>query len=206
VAAVTVVVAAATAVAEEDIANPSDESSRRLNAADWKRIQDTMPICCVDVLPVTHGSTSSHIVQRVGLILRDTPHQGRRWCLVGGRLFRDESISQAISRQIGETLGPAARFSLPPDPQPAHVAQYFTTPRAANPVDPRQHAIGLTFVVDMEGDITPAGEAHHFEWFQLEMLPKPAEFGFGQDRVLAACLERLGIVWPAVQPLPSLMP
>ncbi|MDB5304522.1 MAG: hypothetical protein JWM97_2071 [Phycisphaerales bacterium] len=180
---------------EEAIASPDDATSRWLSAADWKRVQGTVPICCVDVVPVARTSGSSRTIQKVGLILRDTPHQGRRWCLVGGRLFRDESIAQAIIRQIRETLGPTVRFEVPPDPQPTYIAQYFTTPQGANPVDPRQHAIGLTFVVGVEGDITPSGEAHHFEWFEVEKLPLPDQFGFGQERVLAACLQAGGLHW-----------
>lgn len=173
----------------------SETSSRWLSDADWRHIQQAVPICCVDVLPVLRDEGVSRSVEKVGLILRDAPHQGRRWCVVGGRLFRDETFAQAIARQIHETLGPGVRFEVPPNPQPSHVAQYFTTPRGANPIDPRQHAIGLTFIVDVEGVITPAGEAHHFEWFRVENLPSPNQFGFGQDGVVAACLRSLGIAW-----------
>ncbi len=159
-----------------------------LEAADWKRAQDTMPIACVDVVPVMVDSSGK--VERVGLISRDTPHQGRRWCVVGGRLWRNESIAEAITRQLRETLGARIAFTLEADPQPAYVCQYFTTARGIGSVDPRQHALTLNFVVPLTGEPRAGGEAEEFCWFAPSRLPAPEQFGFGQDRIVAACLRR----------------
>jgi ADP-ribose pyrophosphatase YjhB (NUDIX family) len=140
-------------------------------------------------LPVQTGRENQ--ITHVGLIHRDTPHQGRRWCLVGGRLWRNESFAEAATRQIGETLGPGAQFHIHPDPQPAYVAQYFTHQRETGLLDPRQHAVAMVFVVPISGEIVAGGEACAFRWFASSELPPPAEWGFGQDRVAAACLDRL---------------
>jgi hypothetical protein len=60
--------------------------------------------------------------------------------------------------------------------------------------DPRQHAVGLVFVVEVREDFKPKpeGEALKFEWFDAEQLQKPALLGFGQKKVLAECVRRLG--------------
>jgi ADP-ribose pyrophosphatase YjhB (NUDIX family) len=158
-----------------------------LTADDWKWVQDSMPIACCDVLPVrlaTDGRTLSH----VGLIHRDTPHQGVCWCMVGGRIWRNESLTDAATRQLRETLGPSVRFSIAGDRQPDHVAQYFTSQRPGELLDPRQHAITLVFVVAIEGEVVPGGEAIAFQWFEPTKLPAATLWGFGQDVIVNACL------------------
>ena len=159
---------------------------------DWRWVQDTIPVACVDVLPVRLAEGRDGRVDRVGLIYRDTPHQGRRWCLVGGRLHRDEAFAQAAARQLRETLGPAVAFEpVAPDRQPDHVIQYFTTDRPGGLRDPRQHAVTALYVVPLLDDaVMPAGEALDFRWFPAAELPPPEAWGFGQDAAASACLRR----------------
>jgi ADP-ribose pyrophosphatase YjhB (NUDIX family) len=181
---------------KSDDAENAAGRSAWLSPADWRTVQSSVPVACVDVIPVRGfvgaRPNDARRVESVGLILRDTPHQGRRWCLVGGRMFRNESFAEAIARQLLETLGPGVTFDVPPDVQPAFVAQYFTEPRPVGVHDPRQHALGHTFVVPVAGDTRPQGEAHDFRWFPADALPPVTEFGFGQERVVAACLHRAG--------------
>jgi ADP-ribose pyrophosphatase YjhB (NUDIX family) len=158
-----------------------------LDAADWKWVQDTLPIACVDVVPV-RLATDGRTIEKIGLIHRDTPHQGKRWCIVGGRMWRNESIADTASRQLLETLGPAVRFQIDADRQPDYVVQYFTTRRSIGFVDPRQHALTLAIVVPITGDITAMGEAESFSWFDPDTLPSPEEWGFGQDKAAEHCV------------------
>lgn len=162
-----------------------------LDAEKWHQIQQLVPIACIDILPLQLSNGDRGSVRRVGLILRDTPHQGQRWCLVGGRLCRNESLQEAVAREIRDTLGGHAQFSLKEDIQPDYVAQYFTKCRERRGFDPRQHAVGLTFCVPIQGNIFPKGEALSFSWFDASQLPSPGEFGFNQDRIVVACLARL---------------
>lgn len=161
-----------------------------LEATEWKRIQAVIPIACVDVLAF-RSTRQEQTPGDVGLIYRDTPHQGRRWCLIGGRLFHDETIVDAIRRQIRETLGNRVQYDLDEDIQPTYVAQYFPSKRDVGGVDPRQHALGLTYCIAMHGEIIPQGEAFSFSWFNPSALPAAGEFGFDQDQIVATCLERL---------------
>jgi ADP-ribose pyrophosphatase YjhB (NUDIX family) len=158
-----------------------------LSESDWARVRQSVPIACADVF-VWDGE---HAVDRVGLIHRDTPMGQPGWCLVGGRLFFEETLAEGITRQLHETLGDAVRFTLEPEPNPIYVAQYFPHRRDAGLIDPRQHALGMVFGVKVDGEIKARGEAHEFRWFDVANLPPAASFGFGQDRVVQACLEKM---------------
>jgi ADP-ribose pyrophosphatase YjhB (NUDIX family) len=160
-----------------------------LSNEDWKWVQETMPIPCADVVPVKFASDGKTI-QQIGLIYRDTPHQGVRWCMVGGRMWRNESLAEAATRQLRETLGLAIRFDIDPERQPDFVVQYFTSRRSVGYLDPRQHAITLAIVVPVTGEISAMGEAQSFKWFNPDQLPPPAEWGFEQDRATRECLTR----------------
>ena len=164
-----------------------------LSDDDWERTQQTMPIACVDVLPVRMMESD---IRAVGLIYRDTPLHGNRWCVVGGRLWRDEPLGDAVTRQLRETLGEKIHFEIAAEPQPDFVVTYFTQPRSIGLHDPRQHALTLNFVVPIEGTTEVGGEAIDFRWFDLDALPKAEEFGFGQKRVVRECLLRRGITVP----------
>jgi len=157
---------------------------------EWKFVQDRVPIVCADVLPIRKEAGNR---SEVGLILRDTPHQGRRWCLIGGRILLNESFRDAVTREVRQALGPAVEYKLPRPLEPAFIAQYFSEHRTGELFDPRQHAIGLTFAAEISGEISVGGEALDFGWYDVSKLPAEAEIGFGQDRVVAECVHRLGL-------------
>jgi len=159
------------------------------SSEDWKWIQRRFPVVCVDVLPIRFSGRARNSVEAVGLILRETPHQGRRWCLVGGRLLYGESLSNAVRRQIRETLGPRAHPVLKRGQQPLYVAQYSPSGKKPFALDPRQHAVGLTYVVEIKGVPQASGEAIRYEWFNLDLLPSPKQFGFDQGRIVRVCVK-----------------
>jgi ADP-ribose pyrophosphatase YjhB (NUDIX family) len=159
-----------------------------LSDAEWRTAQKSIPIVCVDILPIR---ISEEGTKQAGLIYRDTPHQGRRWCLVGGRLLLNESCRTAILRQMRGTLGPHVEAVLDEPVQATYVAEYFSDENAGPLFDPRQHVIALTFVVSVRGAIVAMGEAFDFKWFDVNGLPDESDFGFGQARVVASCLQRV---------------
>ena len=67
---------------------------------EYKLIEASVPILCVDVLLL---STSTPPM--IGLIQRDTYNGGRGWCLVGGAVLRDEPLAAAVERHVQATLG-----------------------------------------------------------------------------------------------------
>ena len=155
--------------------------------ADWRNIQSQVPIPCVDMVPVKRTVEGPSF----GLIRRDTPHEGVRWCLVGGRVFLNQSLGTACAYHLVTTLGDSIRIDYPLSAEPLLTSEYFSVRRDGELHDPRQHAIALVFVVSVEGPITACGEAHEFRWFREDWLPASSDFGFGQDCVLRSVIERL---------------
>jgi len=159
-----------------------------LEKKEWEHIQGIIPIVCVDILPIQFAERGKK-VKTFGLILRETPHQGQKWCTIGGRLLYGESLAEAIARQLHETLGNDITFKVSDDQQPVYVAQYASGTQIRHgfdAIDPRQHAIGLTYCVEVNGNMYPQGEAFDFKWFQHDNLPSSEHFGFHQDRIVNA--------------------
>jgi len=164
-----------------------NEKDAWLPEGEWRALQQRIPVPCVDVLPVRKRDGKIEM----GLIYRATPHQGRRWCLIGGRLRRNESLRAAVIRQVREALGPEVQCVLAARIQPVLVVEYFSRRARGSLFDPRQHAIGLTFAAKVRGNIQPTGGAVDFRWFTLHQLPKSKCFGFGQKKVVLDCIRRL---------------
>lgn len=136
----------------------------------YRLIEQSMPITCVDFVVVRERAHE----RQLGLILRDSPH-GRVWCHLGGRVQRGETIAAAIRRHSRETVG--VEPLLPLNPQPLYVYEWFPSDLAptdgtAFGDDPRKHAIGLSYVIDL-GDHTPhpQNEAIDFAYFSPHDLP-----------------------------------
>lgn len=177
------------------MANSAASKKGWLAAGRWRAIQSSVPIACVDLLLVRKDRTGG---RHFGLIYRETPHQGRRWCLIGGRLRLNETFRAAVIREIREALGAVVSRNLRSDLQPVFAAEYLSRKTRAALFDPRQHAVGLVFVVEVGEDFTakPRGEALKFAWFQEEELRGRAMLGFGQKKVVIECLRRLGLGAP----------
>lgn len=126
----------------------------------------------------------------MGLIERDSPF-GRVWCHLGGRVLRGESIRSAILRHLRDTLSVGAE--LPPDPQPLDIFQWFPADITPDDVpwygeDPRKHAIGLSFLIKIEGEPAPRNEAVRFAYFDPRTLPSP--MWPGSAKLIARLLNR----------------
>jgi len=144
----------------------------------FKTISGMLPIPCVDVMPVKRAKAGT----QVGLIYRETPHQGRRWCLIGGRLRLNETLREAVRREIRSALGAGVRldgtFGQP------FAVEYFSVRKGKALFDPRKHAISWTFPVEIRGKIRPANEALDFRWFGFSDLRAEKSIGFGQKEML----------------------
>jgi ADP-ribose pyrophosphatase YjhB (NUDIX family) len=138
----------------------------------YMQIEQSIPISCVDFVPIRRGEEGTE----VGLILRESPF-GQVWCHLGGRVQRGETVGDAIRRHARQTLD--VEIDLGPDPQPVWVYQWFPDdlrPQTALVAgrDPRKHAIGLSYVVDLTGEEPrPQDEALDFAYFPIGALPNP---------------------------------
>lgn len=166
----------------------SPKSSYWLSPDEWQKVQKNLPIVCVDVLPLRMDKGK---IREFGLILRDTPHQGEKWCLIGGRLQYKETLNAAVAREINEALGDKALHKLV-DGEPVKVVQYMPELGIGEYFDPRQHAIGLTYAVELSGIFVPQGEALNFNWFSISKIHEMDVIGFGQKQIIIECLLHLG--------------
>ena len=144
------------------------------------KIQANIPIFCVDIVPVKYNDVGR---LSFGLILRDTPDLGNRWCFIGGRLRLDEAISAAADRELNSALGDSLQrddeFKL------EHILiEYSRERRQGYPYDLRQHAISATIPILMSGDgIAQGDEAKDFKWWLADELDGEI-MGFGQERLV----------------------
>ncbi|MEI6065870.1 MAG: DUF4916 domain-containing protein [Methylococcaceae bacterium] len=167
----------------------SPKSSFWLPDDEWRKVQKCLPITCVDVLPFRLDKGE---IGEFGLILRNTPHQGERWCLIGGRLQYNEVLKEAVVREIIEALGDKTIYTLIGGGEPLKVVQYMPEIGRGEYFDPRQHAIGLTYAVELSGIFVPQGEALDFKWFSISKIHELEEIGFGQKQLIIDCLRELG--------------
>jgi len=155
--------------------------NRWLSPDEYSFVRARVPILCVDVLLSPRGRPSA-----VGLIRRETYAGGSGWCLVGGRVLRDEHLGVAVQRHVASTLGVELRVD-PSTLTLRTVAEYFTEPGLGDFFDPRKHAVALTYTATCDGPPRPAGEALAFRWFEVSEL-RGVDFGFGQGDVVARAL------------------
>lgn len=167
--------------------SPLPKSSYWLANDAWLRIQNYLPITCVDVLPFR---LENNKIREFGLILRNTPHQGDRWCLIGGRLQYKELLKDGVAREIIEALGDKITYNLISN-EPVKVVQYMPGTGIGEYFDPRKHAIGLTYAVKLAGSFVPQGEALDFKWFPISQVHEMKDIGFGQQRIIIDCLQYL---------------
>jgi ADP-ribose pyrophosphatase YjhB (NUDIX family) len=160
---------------------------RLLPAEDYELIMASVPILCVDVLLSPSGNP-----RRVALVRRATYADGEGWCLIGGRVLRNEHLLAAVERHVAATLGPVVRVDRSTLELGA-VIEYFTEPDLGDFYDPRKHAVALTYSASCEvaGEPEVRGEALEFGWFGIDELAG-VNFGFGQGEAVARVLKNLG--------------
>lgn len=164
---------------DTDIVGAGD---RLLPGEDYEFIKARVPILCVDVLLSPKDGP-----QRVGLIHRMTYDGGDGWCLVGGRVLRNEHLADAVDRHVRATLGEG--ISLDRSTLEFGTAiEYFSEPLEGEFYDPRKHAVALTYTAFCEGGAEALGEALKFQWFEISELPG-VNFGFGQGEVVSRLLQ-----------------
>jgi ADP-ribose pyrophosphatase YjhB (NUDIX family) len=75
---------------------------------DWNLVRNGVPILCVDAL-----LSPSEDPRRMALVRRAMYSAGDGWCLIGGRVLRNEHLPAAVERHVAATLGPAVRAIAP---------------------------------------------------------------------------------------------
>jgi 8-oxo-dGTP diphosphatase len=127
---------------------------------------------CADALVIKENKIL--LAKRVGKLL-----EGNKWGLVGGFVERDETIKQAVAREVLEETGYAV-----------NAVQLLTI--RDNPDRPHEDRQNISFVFFCEAGEKigqPDGESSTQEWFPFDALPKEEEIAFDHYKNIQLYLE-----------------
>lgn len=170
-----------------------DLESAWLSEDELGRVREAVPMVYVDAVPVRVDHLGR--VEKVGLLLRARPDGTISRALVSGRVLHNETVREALWRHLTKDLGPDCDPSLPPDPSPFTVAEYFPDGKRTGYHDPRQHAISLAYVVPVAGDCKPSQDALEFRWLSVNDACSDAvavEMSGGHDRLVRLGMAHAG--------------
>ena len=132
-----------------------------------------VPILYVEAVPARVDALGQ--IEHIGVLLRTSAATGEIIrTLVSGRVMHNESIRDALQRNIEKDLGPAAFPRLPATLVPVTVAEYFPFPGMTPLHDPRQHAVALVYVVPVTGECNPRQDALELTWLTPEEALAPS--------------------------------
>ena len=157
----------------------------------YEQVTATLPIACVDAIPVRRADGS----WQIGVIIRATGSEHDKAALIGGRVHHNQTISEAISMHLSEDLGVKnfKFFDGSDEAHPFYVQQYRhgDSSEAPRGYDPTKHAITPTYLVYLDDDvtITPRKEAREFKW--LSEVDIPEESAFNQHFVMREAFRAL---------------
>ncbi|MCF6171584.1 MAG: NUDIX hydrolase [Bacteroidales bacterium] len=119
----------------------------------------------------------SGMLMEVLLIRRKNPPYSGSWALPGGFVEMDESLEEAVHRELFEETGV----------KDLHLRQLqaFSTPGR----DPRGHTISVVFwgVLEKNQEILAGDDAKEVAWFDLNRLPKLA---FDHNEIIEVAASR----------------
>ncbi|MFZ2513028.1 MAG: DUF4916 domain-containing protein [Candidatus Saccharimonadales bacterium] len=172
------------------------EISERINAQPlvpdevYALLTDLIPVVCIDCIPV---DISNPLEPKIGVITRATGSQKGKKCLVGGRILKNESISQAIRRHLMNDLGVTqfTFFKINAEDKPFKVVCYKHADSASDgkSFDPTKNAFSLTYLVSISEEPVPHNEALEFHW--VSFVNEAVEDGFNQKTIMQQALEIL---------------
>ena len=172
-----------------------DTQSSWLDEAELASARDRLPIVYVDAVPVRVDALGQ--VTEVGLLLRVLPDGSISRAIVSGRVLYGERLRDALMRHLEKDLGPMAMPRIPTSPQPFTVVEYFPDPEITGFHDPRQHAVSLAYVVQIDGDCAPSQSALDLIWVSPQeavSLAFQSQMGGGQDRLVRMALAHCGVL------------
>lgn len=149
-----------------------DTESNWFDDDELAQLRRKLPMLYVDVIPVRLDALGN--VSEIGLLLRVDGDGRIVRSIVSGRVLVHESLREAIVRHVEKDLGPMALPKPPASMTPLTVAEYFPTPGQSLFVDPRQHAVSMVYLVEVEGECSPQHDALELTWFDAEVILESA--------------------------------
>ncbi len=171
----------------------TETQSNWLSEQDLETSRGRLPIVYINAIPVRTDDLG--VVTHIGLLLRIGPDGAANREIVAGRVLYGERIRDAMLRHLEKDLGPLALPRVPTSPQPFTIIEYFPNPDITGFHDPRQHAVGLAYVVPVEGDCEPSQDALDLVWLRPDEVVSPtvaAELSPGHEKVVRRALAHVG--------------
>lgn len=158
-------------------------------------VRQRAPIVYVEAVPVRLDHLGR--VERVGLLFRSRPDGTISRAIISGRVLYNETVREALWRNLTKDLGPDAAPQLPASPAPFTIAEYFPDPKRTGFHDPRQHAVSLAYVVPIDGECRPSQDTLDIVWLTPDEVVSKAvgqEMTGGQDRIVRLALAHAGML------------
>lgn len=154
-----------------------------------------VPILYVEAVPVRLDAYGR--LEQLGVLLRGNSRTGEMTrTLVSGRVMHNESLREALVRNLEKDLGPTAFPQIPASITPFTVAEYFPLPGVTPLYDPRQHAVALVYVVPVTGECEPRSDALELTWLAPEEAGARGlldEMEGGRGLLVRQALSHLGV-------------
>lgn len=154
----------------------NNRRKRFLSKAVYELVVESVPIVCVDFLPVKFDPITNE--PQIGIITRATGPEAGKPALLGGRVEKNETLVEAIIRHLEGSLG-ESEFSFHEGnavDNPYHVAEYTHAPTAEGGYDPTKHSIALTYLIDINEPQVVRDEASDFRWISLDQIPETSAY------------------------------
>ena len=164
-----------------------------LSRDDLEQVRAQMPIVYVEAVPVRVDAVGN--VTKIGLLLRQAADGSISRLIVSGRVIHGERVRDALLRHCEKDLGPLALPRIPVNPAPFTIAEYFPTGEVTGFHDPRQHAVSLVYIVQVDGECEPTQEALDLAWYTPDEVVGSGvidQMTGGQDRLLRVALAHVG--------------
>ena len=154
--------------------------NKLLSPAVYTLVTQSVPIVCVDLVIFRRRG---RLLETLLIKRKISPEIGK-WCIIGGRILKNESIEESIVPQAKRELGLTVKILKPWNARkPAGV---FNAPWA----DAKKHYVSLTYpVIIVRGAPRAFGpEFSEAKWFAVNRIP--ARMGFShREQVLFAAIQ-----------------
>ena len=136
-----------------------------LNEQDYALVTSKIPIITVDLVILRNGKNGWEVL----LLIRKTGYAKGEWCIIGGRVWKDEPLKDTIKRQAKD-LGVKVKIIPPFD---------YNFPILLNDhlkQDQTKHSICSVYPIKIVGGkARKEGEEYKgFRWFPVNKLPNLA--------------------------------
>lgn len=146
---------------------------------EYKLVTQKTPIPTVNLVILRKTQNGWGIL----LLIRKTGYAKGNWCMIGGRVWKGETLQAAIQRHANDL---AVRVKILPPFNPNFPS--FIDDR--NNQDKTKHPISLIYPAEIiSGQVRQKGEEYEgYKWFPINKLPKIA---YGQKLQIQKTLEQL---------------